>query len=181
MEISDSTILEKFRDETSREYAFTLLVKKYQQRIYWHIRKMVIEHEDANDVVQNTFIKVWNGLKNFKEQSQLYTWLYRIATNEALTFLNQKKRRFAIPMEKVEMVLSEKLTVSKDFSGDEIAMKLQKAILTLPEKQRLVFNMRYYEETPYEEMSKIFGTSVGALKASFHIAVKKIEDILTGD
>lgn len=181
MEISDFTILEKFRDESCREYAFNLLVKKYQQKIYWHIRRMVIEHEDANDLVQNVFIKVWNNLGNFREQSQLYTWLHRIATNETLNFLNQKKKRFFIPMENVEKNLSEKLTVSKDFSGDEIAMKLQKAILTLPQKQRLVFNMRYYEEMPYEEMSNILGTSVGALKASFHIAVKKIEEILTKD
>jgi RNA polymerase sigma factor (sigma-70 family) len=138
----------------------------------------VIDHDDANDVLQNTFIKIWNGLENFREQSQLYTWLYRIATNESLTFLEQLKRRQTSSLETVEYTLSNKLTTGKNFSGDQIEMKLQQAILSLPEKQRVVFNLRYYDEMPYEEMSKVLETSVGALKASYHFAAKKIEDFM---
>ncbi|MGP8214713.1 MAG: RNA polymerase sigma factor [Bacteroidia bacterium] len=177
-DISDSELLEKFRIESTRNYAFHLLVTKYQKRIYWQIRRIVIDHDDANDVVQNTFIKVWKNLGNFKEASQLYTWLYRIATNESLTFLKQKRAPLYVPYESVERGLSRKLQDDNYFKGDEIEKKLQKAILTLPEKQRIVFNMRYYDETPYEEMSGVLETSVGALKASYHHAVKKIEDFL---
>lgn len=138
----------------------------------------MIDHDDANDVLQNTFIKVWNGLENFREESQLYTWLYRIATNESLTFLEQLKRKQSTPIDLVENVLSHKLSTGKNFSGDQIEMKLQQAILELPEKQRIVFNLRYYDEMPYEEMSKVLETSVGALKASYHHAAKKIEEYI---
>ena len=154
------------------------MVKKYQKRLYWHIRRMVIDHDDANDVLQNTFIKVWNGLENFREQSQLYTWLYRIATNECLTFLEQLKRRQSDSFDNVEHILSNKLSSGKDFTGDQIEMKLQQAIIALPEKQRIVFNLRYYDEMPYEEMSKVLETSVGALKASYHHAAKKIAEYI---
>lgn len=179
-EISDSQLLEQFRVESTRNMAFHMLVTKYQKRIYWQVRRIIIDHEDANDVVQNTFIKVWKNLENFKESSQLYTWLYRIATNESLTFLKQKRAPLYVPFENVERGLSRKMD-DNYFKGDEIEKKLQKAILILPEKQRIVFNMRYYDEMPYEQMSEVLETSVGALKASYHHAVKKIEESLKAD
>jgi RNA polymerase sigma-70 factor (ECF subfamily) len=136
----------------------------------------LIDHDDTDDVLQNTFIKVWKNLEGFNRDSQLFTWIYRIATNESITFLNKKKRRFFIPIINVEHELSSKLESDVNFSGDKIQLKLQKAILTLPEKQRVVFNMKYYDELKYEEIAEITGTSVGALKASYHHAVKKIEE-----
>lgn len=175
VEPEDKELLEQFRNEQTRDFAFNLLVKKYQKKVYWHIRRIVINHDDADDVVQNVFIKVWKALHNFNEASQLFTWLYRIATNESLTFLKQKKASLHVEYESVEYFLSNTLTDDNYFKGDEIQLKLQQAILTLPEKQRLVFNMKYFEEIKYEEMSKVLGTSVGALKASYHHAVKKIE------
>jgi RNA polymerase sigma-70 factor (ECF subfamily) len=179
-QIDDKTILNLFRDEKTRNTALGHLIAKYQQRLYWHIRKIVIDHDDSDDVLQNTFIKVWKGLENFKEESQLYTWMYRIATNEALTLLKQKQRKNTTSIHPIEYQLSKSLESDVYFEGDEIQLKLQQAILTLPEKQRIVFNMRYYDETPYEEMSQILETSVGALKASYHIAAKKIEEFLVG-
>jgi len=179
-QIDDKMILDLFRDEKMRNTALGHLITKYQQRLYWHIRKIVISHDDSDDVLQNTFIKIWKGLENFKEESQLYTWIYRIATNEALTHLRQKRKKNTTSIHPIEYELSKNLESDNYFSGDEIQLKLQQAILTLPEKQRLVFNMRYYDETPYEEMSQILETSVGALKASYHIAAKKIEEILVG-
>lgn len=176
--LSDTELLIQFRHSATREKSFGILVRRHQEKLYWHIRRMVIDHEDANDVLQNVFIKVWKSLDGFREDSQLYTWLYKIATNETLTFLNQKKKRFSLSIENVQKELSNKLTSGKHFTGDEIEMKLQKAILELPEVQRTVFNLRYYDEMPYEEMSKVLDTSVGALKASFHHAVKKIEKSL---
>ena len=176
---SDEEILNLYRDEPSRNMSLHYLIQKYQQKLYWHIRKIVISHDDTDDVLQNTFIKTWKGLANFKEESQLYTWLYKIATNEALTFLKQKQKNNTTSIHPIEYQLSKSLESDTFFSGDEIQLKLQKAILTLPEKQRLVFNMRYYDEMPYEEMSNILETSVGALKASYHIAAKKIEEYLT--
>jgi RNA polymerase sigma-70 factor (ECF subfamily) len=178
---SDDKLLKMFREEDSRNYAYNLIVRKYQERLYWHIRRMVIVHEDADDVLQNVLIKAWKGLANFKAESQLYTWLYRIATNETITFLNKKRKRFFIPINDVEHELSELLVNDENYSGDEIQLKLQKAILTLPEKQRIVFNMKYYDEMKYEEMSEILNTSVGALKASYHHAVKKIENFIMKD
>lgn len=139
---------------------------------------MVIDHDDADDVLQNTFIKIWKGLENFKEESQLFTWLYRIATNEALTFLRQKQKLNTTSLHPIEYQLSKSLESDEFFKGDAIQLKLQQAILTLPEKQRVVFNMRYYDEMPYEQMSDILETSVGALKASYHHAAKKIEEYL---
>jgi RNA polymerase sigma factor (sigma-70 family) len=178
---SDDKLLTMFREEASRNYAYDLIVRKYQERLYWHIRRMVITHEDADDVVQNTLIKAWKGLSNFKEEAKLYTWLYRIATNEAITFLNKKKKRFFISVVDVEHELSNSIESDESYSGDEIQLKLQQAILTLPEKQRLVFNMRYYDEMKYDDMSEILKTSVGALKASYHHAAKKIERYLKED
>jgi RNA polymerase sigma factor (sigma-70 family) len=174
-EYSDKELIALFRKIESREYAFNLIVRNYQEKLYWHIRKLLIDHHDTDDTLQNTFIKVWSALENFREDSSLFTWLYKIATNEALSFLNNKKRRFLLPLIDVESQLAKKLENDEYFDGDELQMKLQKALLTLPEKQRVVFNMKYFDEMKYEEMAEILETSVGALKASFHHAVKKIE------
>lgn len=176
--LSDEEILNMYKEESSRNMALHHLIEKYQQKIYWQIRKIVIDHDDADDVMQNTFIKVWKGLENFKEESQLFTWLYRIATNEALTFLRQKQKRNTVSLEPIEYQLSQSLESDEYFKGDAIQLKLQQAILSLPEKQRVVFNMRYYDEMPYEQMSEVLETSVGALKASYHHAAKKIEEYL---
>jgi len=175
---NDADLLEQFRNESTRNYAFHQLVTKYQKRVYWQVRRIVIDHDDSNDVVQNVFIKVWKNLHNFKEASRLYTWLYRIAVNESLTFIKQKRAPLFISFEKVEYGLSRKLTDDNYFKGDEVEKKLQQAILTLPAKQRTVFNMKYFEDMKYEEMSQVLDTSVGALKASYHHAVKKIEEFL---
>ncbi len=175
----DNELLHQFRQPATRERAYTALIRKYQERIYWHIRRLVVEHEDANDVMQNVFIKVWNGLENFKENSQLYTWLYRIATNESITFLEQQKRKRAdYSMNDVESHLENRLKADKNFNADQLEWKLQLAIQQLPEKQRIVFNLRYFDEMPYEEMSRILETSEGGLKASYHHAAKKIEEYL---
>ncbi len=174
--LNDKELIVMFRNEKSRHSAFNLIVKKYQQKIYWHIRRIVIVHDDADDVVQNTFIKAWEGLQKFREESNIYTWLYRIATNESITFLN--KKRNDISLGEVEHQLSKSLEADVYYDGDEIQTKLQKAILTLPEKQRIVFNMKFYDEMKYEDMSEALETSVGALKASFHHAVKKIEEFV---
>lgn len=179
--MEDKALLEKIRDPDTFNYGFNLLVRAYQQRVYWHVRKMVIDHEDADDITQEIFIKVYKNSKSFREDSQLYTWIYRIATNECLSFLQKKKRRFFLPIGDVTKELSAKLSDSPHISGDEIQLKLQKAILTLPDKQRVVFNMKYFDELTYEDMSEITNTSVGALKASFHHAVKKIEEYLSRD
>ncbi|HAN17717.1 MAG: RNA polymerase subunit sigma [Bacteroidetes bacterium GWC2_33_15] len=180
-EYSDNELLTLFRDSENRNYAFNLIVRKYQQKLYWHIRKIVIKHDDADDILQNTFIKVWKGLDGFREDSKLYTWLYRIATNESLTFLKQQKTKYLLPLVDYENQLKETLVSDQNFNGDEIQLKLQKAILGLPEKQRIVFNMKYFEEMKYEEMAEILSTSVGALKASYHHAVKKIEKYFNED
>ena len=174
----DSELLIMFREPSSREKAYTSIIRKYQERLYWHIRRMVVSHDDANDVLQNVFIRVWNGLENFREDARLYTWLYRIATNECLSFLEQQKRRNVLPLSDVEEGLSNQVRAEKDFDAARAEWKLQLAIQRLPEKQRLVFNLRYYDEMPYEEMSKVLETSEGALKASYHHAVKKIEDYI---
>ncbi len=158
-----------------------MLVRAYQQKVYWLVRKMVIDHDDADDLTQEVFIKIHKAIDNFREDSQLYTWIYRIATNECLTFLNKKKRRFFLPLEDVSKELSAKIDSAPYLTGDDIQKKLQKALLTLPDKQRLVFNMKYYDDLPYEDISQITKTSVGALKASYHHAVKKIENYLTID
>jgi RNA polymerase sigma-70 factor (ECF subfamily) len=174
----DKELLLQFTQPATKERAFTSIIKKYQEKLYWHIRRMVIEHEDANDVLQNMFIKVWKGLENFREDSQLYTWLYRIATNESLTFLEQRKKRTTVSLSDEEGGLSYKVKASEHFDANKLEWKLQVAIQQLPEKQRAVFNLRYYDEMPYEEMSRVLETSEGALKASYHHAVKKIEDYI---
>jgi len=179
-EISDKEILLQYF-EGDKNKAFNLLLQKYQERLYWHIRKIVVSHENADDVLQNTFIKVWKYLSNFKQQSSLYTWLYRIATNEALAHLKKNKPEYHLPLSENESEFANKLSDDNLYTGDEIALKLQTAINTLPEKQKLVFNMKYFDEMKYKEISEILDTSVGALKASYHIAVKKIEEYLKDD
>lgn len=178
MHPDDKELLHQFNRPETKEKAFTAIIKKYQEKLYWHVRRMVVDHDDANDVLQNVFIKVWNGLKNFREDSQLYTWLYRIATNESLTFLDQQKRRAAVSMDEVESGLSNKIKADEGFDAQKLEWKLQLAIQQLPEKQRAVFTLRYYDEMPYEEMSRVLETSEGALKASYHHAVKKIEEFI---
>jgi RNA polymerase sigma factor (sigma-70 family) len=177
--LEDHEILTKFQDLASRNLAFNQLVRKYQQKVYWHVRKMVIDHADADDLTQDVFVKVWKHLENFRQDAQLFTWIYRIATNECLGFLQSKRRKFFLPLNDVGAELSAKLEADPAIAGDEIELKLQRAILRLPDKQRLVFNLRYYDEMPYEQMAEVTGTSVGALKASYHHAVRKIEDYVT--
>lgn len=175
---NDLELLELFRNPATKEQGFTGIIKKYQEKLYWHVRRMVISHDDTDDVLQNMFIKVWKGLDNFREDSQLYTWLYRIATNESLTFLNQQKKRNTVSLSNDENGLSYKLKSDNNFDANKLEWKLQLGIQSLPEKQRLVFNLRYYDEMPYEEMSRVLDTSEGALKASYHHAAKKIEEFI---
>lgn len=177
----DEQLVRQFKDERTRNLALHLIIKKYEKKVYWHIRKILIDHADSDDALQNTFIKVWENLINFREDSKLYTWLYRIATNEALAILKKKRTRFFLPLGDVEAELSRKIDDSSHYTGTEIERKLQKALLKLPEKQRLVFNMKYYDDMKYEDISEVLGTSVGALKASYHHAVKKIEKFLERD
>jgi RNA polymerase sigma-70 factor, ECF subfamily len=160
------------------EQGFRMLMAKYRERLYWHIRRMVNAHNDADDVLQNTFIKVYRGIGQFEGKSALYTWLYRIATNEAITFLQQRNRRSTTSIDAGEVTLASRLKADEWFDGDQIQVRLQESIEQLPEKQKIVFNLRYFQEMPYEEMSTLLDTSVGALKASFHHAVKKIEAFL---
>ena len=176
--ISDSELLIRFRNPETKEAAFTAIIKKYQEKLYWHIRRMVENHDDADDVLQNSFIRIWKGLENFREDARLYTWLYRVATNECLSFLDQKKRKSALSLDESSEALSNQIKADKYFDPNKLEWKLQLAIQQLPEKQRLVFSLRYYDEMPYEEMSRVLETSEGALKASYHHAVKKIEDYI---
>ena len=179
--MEDQDILLKFADPASRNVAFNQLVRKYQTKVYWHVRKMVIDHDDADDLTQDVFVKVWKYLENFRQDASLYTWIYRIATNECLSFLQSKRRKFFLPLHDVAAELTAKVEADPGLAGDEIELRLQKAILKLPDKQRLVFNLRYYDEMPYEQMAEVTGTSVGALKASYHHAAKKIEQYITED
>ena len=174
----DKTLLALYREPATREKGFTYIIQKYQERLYWHVRRLVIDHDDANDVLQNVFVKVWKNLEGFREDAQLYTWLYKIATNECLTFLEKQKKNTSISLSDVETGLSNTLKADAQFDANKLEWKLQKAILGLPEKQRIVFNLRYYDEMPYEEMSRVLDTSEGALKASYHHAVKKIEEFI---
>ncbi len=176
MHKDDSELLLAFQNEATKESAFGLILKKYQERLYWHIRRLVVTHEDTDDVLQNMFIKVWKGLHNFREDSQLYTWLYRIATNESLTFLEQQKKRSSLSLSEMEESLGNRIKADENFDASKLEWRLQVAIQQLPERQRLVFNLRYYDEMPYQEMSKMLETSEGALKASYHHAAKKIEE-----
>jgi RNA polymerase sigma factor (sigma-70 family) len=179
--LDDRELIRKIRQPESRQYGFNLLVRQYQQRIYSLVRRMVIDHDEADDIVQEVFIKVWQHLDRFREDSGLYTWIYRIAANESLNHLRKKRTRLFLPIHNIEGELAYKLDHSGHITGDEIQIRLQKAVLKLPDKQRLVFNMRYFDELSYEEIAGITGTSVGGLKASYHHAVKKIEENLTGE
>lgn len=170
-------IAELLNPETQNA-AFRQLVSRYSRPLYSHIRNIVLDHDDTDDVLQNTFIKVFGNLKNFKGESKLYSWMYRIATNEAITFINQRARKSGISNEDIQQKAIENLQADDYFEGDALQLKLQQAVATLPEKQQLVFKMKYFEEIKYEDMSEILGTSVGALKASYHHAVKKIEEYI---
>jgi len=176
---TDEDLLNTFKSDPYK--GFDLIVSTYQERLYWHVRKMVIDHDDANDIMQNVLVKIWKGLANFRAESALFTWLYKIATNETLTFLKQKKNKFSTSITELEGQLPGGTDSESLISGDEIQIRLQLAIQRLPEKQRTVFNMRYFEEMKYEKMSRILSTSEGALKASYHHAVKKIEAYFSRD
>ncbi|MCB0700504.1 MAG: sigma-70 family RNA polymerase sigma factor [Chitinophagales bacterium] len=175
---NDNALLASFKDERSREAVFTVIVRKYQERLYWHIRRMVVEHEDTNDILQGVFIKMWHNLADFRGDSALFTWLYRITTNETLTWLEREKKRRNRSADYDEGTMSGRVTEQSGYDAQKIEWKLQQAMHALPEKQRLVFSLRYYDEMPYEEMSKVLNTSEGALKASYHHAVKKVEEHL---
>lgn len=178
MKNSEQKLLQDLQDKESRNSAFRELVSLYKERLYWQIRNIVKDHDDADDVLQNTFIKVFNNIHQFKGDSQLFSWMYRIATNEALNFLNQKANKFKLSSEELQHQIVSNLESDVYFEGDEIQLQLQRAISILPEKQQQVFNMKYFQELKYKEISDILGTSEGALKASYHIAVKKIEEFL---
>ena len=173
--VDEETLIQQLKQEDTREKAFEALVNAYKERLYWHIRKIVLNHSDTDDVLQNTFIKIFRNIEKFKGDSKLFSWMYRIATNESLTFLKSKSRMLGVSDEELQNTMIDNLQSDVYFEGDEIQLKLQKAIATLPEKQRLVFNMKYFHELKYNEMSEILDTSVGALKASYHQATKKIE------
>ena len=173
----EDILIERLRDHATRRAAFSDVVKAYSEPLYWHIRRMVLNHDDANDLLQNTFIKAWTGIDGFLGNSKVLTWLYRIATNETITFLN---RNNTVVMEEPESCATQ-LEADPYFDGDSLQARLQEAIQTLPPKQRMVFNMKYYDDMKYEEMSSILGTSIGALKASYHLAVKKISSFFDDD
>ena len=176
---SEEEIIERLHDPAQQRDAFTWIVATYSEKLYWQIRKMVLSHDDADDLLQNTFLKAWSNIDYFRGEAKLSTWLYKIAINECITFLNRQRSLNQVSMDDADLFLLERLESDSYFDGDAVQLKLQKAILTLPEKQRLVFNMKYFDDMKYEERSQILGTSVGALKASYHHAVKKIEDYLT--
>ncbi len=180
-EYTDNELVGLFRDANRKHYAFNLLVRKYQEKIYYFVRRLVIDHDDADDVVQNIFIKVWNNLDSFREDSKLFTWLYRISVNESLSFLKSKQLRSYLSLSSPEAMMVKSLRDEPYFDGQEIQKRLREAIIRLPKKQQLVFNMRYYDDLSYDEISEILGTSVGALKASYHFAVKKIEEFVTSN
>ncbi|WP_034894362.1 RNA polymerase sigma factor [Gillisia sp. Hel_I_29] len=177
----ETLLVQKLQDPISRNEAFKEMLKLFKERLYWHIRNIVKDHDDTDDVLQNTFIKIFKNIDGFKGDSRLYSWMYRIATNESLSFLSQKAKKLQISSEELQQNLINNLEADTYFDGDAIKLKLQKAIATLPEKQQLVFNMKYFQELKYREMAEILDTSEGALKASYHIAAKKIENILKSD
>jgi RNA polymerase sigma-70 factor (ECF subfamily) len=176
--MDEKLLVAQLQDKRSIDLAFKTLVAEYKERLYWHIRKIVLVHDDADDVLQDTFIKVYRNIDNFKGESKLYSWLYRIATNESITFLNKKAKELQIESETLQSQMVNNLRSDVYFEGDEIQYKLQQAIAQLPQKQQIVFNMRYYDEIKYEDMAEILETSVGALKASYHHATKKIEEFV---
>jgi len=172
---NDAELISLFRDPAQRDRAFRLILAKYQEKLYWHIRRMVLVHEDTDDVLQNTFIKIWKGLPGFRETSELFTWMYRIATNEAITFLKTRQRERAMIADDPDDMIKGRLKSDPYFDGDELFLKLQVAIDNLPPKQKRVFQMKYFNEMTYEDIATVLGTSVGALKASYFHAVRKIQ------
>ncbi|WP_297329379.1 RNA polymerase sigma factor [uncultured Bacteroides sp.] len=176
---NEREVLILLQNESTQKRGFEMIVTEYSEQLYWQIRRMVLSHDDANDLLQNTFIKAWLNIDYFRAEAKLSTWLYRIALNECLTFLNKQRATTTVSLDDPEADALQKLESDPYFSEDKAQMALQKALFTLPEKQRMVFNLKYYQEMKYEEMSNIFGTSVGALKASYHHAVKKIEKFLS--
>lgn len=173
--ITEETLVKELQQKESQAKAFEVLVNTYKERLYWHIRRIVLNHDDADDVLQNTFIKVYRNIEGFKGDSKLYSWMYRIATNESLTFLKQKSKKLGVSDQELKNSMVENLQSDVYFEGNEIQLKLQQAMATLPDKQKLVFSMKYFQEMKYDEISEVLETSVGALKASYHLAVKKIE------
>lgn len=171
----DSTLIERLRQPETCRQAFNDVMRQYSEPLYWQIRRMVESHNDANDILQNTFLKAWQSVEGFRGDAKLSTWLYKIALNESITFLSKERKRLNISLDDEESHLVNLIESDEYVDGDALALKLRKAVASLPEKQRLVFNMKYYDEMKYEQMSEILGTSVGALKASYHLAVKKIE------
>ena len=177
--IAETALIAQLKDPLTQDQAFRTLMSQYKERLYWHIRKIVISHDDTDDVLQNTFIKVYRNINNFKAESKLYSWMYRIATNESITFINKRAKQNNLDLNDMRYKMAENLEADVHFDGDEMQLLLQKAIAKLPQKQQLVFNMKYYDDLKYKEISEILETSVGALKASYHHAVKKIELFLT--
>lgn len=173
--LENPELIERLRQPAQCRQAFTEVIKQYSEPLYWQIRRMVQNHDDANDLLQNTFMKAWQNLENFRGDAKLSTWLYKIAINEALSFLEKERKRLDLSIDDEESHLAQLIEADENVDGDEIALMLRKAIASLPEKQRLVFNMKYFDNMKYEDMSQVLGTSVGALKASYHLAVKKIE------
>ena len=178
---NETNFILRLKDTKTKDAAFRELLSLYKERLYWHIRKIVISHDDADDVLQNTFIKVYRNIDKFKGDSKLYSWLYRIATNESITHINKNAKRMQLSNEEHQKLAIDNLKADVYFEGDEIQLKLQNAIALLPQKQQLVFNMKYFDDLKYKEIAEILETSEGALKASYHIAVKKIESFLTSD
>ena len=176
--IAEETLVQELQQEASRAKAFEVLVNTYKERLYWHIRRIVLNHDDTDDVLQNTFIKVYRNIDQFKGDSKLYSWMYRIATNESLTFLKQRSKKMGVSDQELKDRMVENLQADVYFEGDEIQLKLQKALSILPDKQKLVFTMKYFQEMKYTDISEALETSVGALKTSYHLAVKKIETYL---
>ena len=177
--IEESVLIEQLKNAQTQDIAFRQLMTQYKERLYWHIRKIVISHDDADDVLQNTFIKVYRNIDKFNAESKLYSWMYRIATNESITFINKRAKINNIDISEMQYKLAESLEADVYYDGNEMQLKLQKAVASLPQKQQLVFNMKYFDDMKYQEISDVLETSVGALKASYHHAVKKIEHILT--
>ena len=179
--IDETTLVSQLKNSKTKEQAFRVLINQYKERLYWHVRKIVISHDDADDILQNTFIKIFKNINKFNEQSKLYSWMYRIATNESITFINKRAKERSVDISEYHEQLASTLESDDFFSGDEIQLILQKAIATLPQKQQLVFNMKYFDELKYNEISEILETSVGALKASYFHAVKKIEKYINAE
>jgi RNA polymerase sigma factor (sigma-70 family) len=176
--IDEQALVRQLKDKTTQEKAFRILISQYKERLYWHVRKIVISHDDADDVLQNTFIKIYRSIDKFNSESKIYSWMYRIATNEAITFINKKAKEKKVDISEYNLNMIHTLQEDSLYDGNEIQLVLQQAIATLPKKQQLVFNMKYFDEIKYSDMSEMLETSVGALKASYFHAVKKIEKII---